>query len=80
MEHAPLRPVPGRPSGQVSDADAVRHVGPSLPTIGAREARALALVAFVGRERAEVAQRVGLDPEALAEALAFARKELRRGA
>src|SRR5438045_3814774 len=31
MEHAPLRPVPTRPSGPVDPADAVRHVASSLP-------------------------------------------------
>src|SRR6188472_4000510 len=78
MERAPLRAVPGRPSGPVPDADAVDRVASAVPGIGERESAALGLVALAGRPRAEVARRLGLDDEQLGAALARARKELRR--
>jgi hypothetical protein len=78
MERAPLRPVPGRPSGPVADADAVDRVTSAVPGIGERESAALGLVTLAGRPRAEVARRLGLDDEELGAALARARKELRR--
>jgi hypothetical protein len=78
MEHTPLRPVPTRPSGPVSDPDAVRHVASHLPAAEERDRLALALVALAGHERAEVARRLGVDEDELSAALARARKELRR--
>jgi hypothetical protein len=78
MDRAPLRPVPGRPSGPVADAEAVRRVASALSGLDDRESAALALVAVAGRPRAEVGTRLGLDDEQLAAALARARKELRR--
>jgi hypothetical protein len=78
MDRAPLRPVPSRPSGPVSDPEAVAIVSAALPTAGERERTALALVALAGHGRVEVAQRLGLTEAALGTALARARKELRR--
>ena len=78
MDRAPLRPVPVRPSGPVSDPDAVRHVARSLPGAAERERLALALVALAGHARADVAARLGVDDTELSAALARARKELRR--
>jgi hypothetical protein len=78
MERAPLRLVPGRPSGPVGDADAVDRVASAVPGIGEREATALGLVVLARRPRAEVARELGLDDEQLAAVLARARKELRR--
>jgi hypothetical protein len=78
MEHAPLRPVPGRPSGPVSDADAVALVASALPALSEREQVALALVALAAKPRPQVALRLGTDEAALSECLARARKELRR--
>jgi hypothetical protein len=78
MDHAPLRPVPARPSGPVSDPDAVRHVASFLPGAAERDRLALALVALAGHPRAEVAQRLGIDAVELSAALARARKGLRR--
>jgi hypothetical protein len=78
MDRAPLRPVPARPSGPVSDPDAVRHVAAFLPGAAERERLALALVALAGHARADVAQRLGVAEPGLSAALARARKELRR--
>ena len=78
MDHAPLRPVPVRPSGPVSDPDAVRHVAASLPGATERDRLALALVGLAGHPRAEVAQRLGVGEAELSAALSRARKELRR--
>jgi Putative zinc-finger len=78
MDHAPLRPVPVRPSGPVSDPDAVRHVAQTLPGAAERDRLALALVTLAGHPRAEVAQRLGIAEPELSAALARARKELRR--
>jgi hypothetical protein len=78
MEHAPLRPVPTRPAGSVDPGDAARHVASSLPGLDDLAATALALVALVGRSRSEAAEAAGLDAQALGEALARARKALRR--
>jgi hypothetical protein len=80
MEHAPLRPVPIRPSGPVDPAEAVRHVTSALPGIDERASTALALVALVGSSRADAAQTLALDQEELGGALARARKALRRAA
>jgi hypothetical protein len=78
MERAPLRPVPGRPSGPVPDAAAVTLVGAALPALGERDRTALALVALAGTARPAVAMRLGIAEEELADSLARARKQLRR--
>jgi hypothetical protein len=78
MERAPLRPVPGRPSGPVSDAEAVALVAAALPSLGERERTALALAGVADTARPAVAQRLGIDEAELADSLARARKELRR--
>lgn len=78
MDRAPLRPVPSRPGGPVSDPDAARHVAAFLPAAPERDGLALALVALAGRPRPEVARRLAIGDEELAEALARARGELRR--
>ena len=78
MERAPLRPVPGRPSGPVPDAAAVTLVGAALPALDERDRTALALVALAGTARPAVAMRLGIAEEELADSLARARKELRR--
>jgi hypothetical protein len=78
MERAPLRPVPGRPSGPVPDAAAVTLVAAALPALDQRDLTALALVGVAGTARPAVAMRLGIDDDALAESLARSRKELRR--
>jgi hypothetical protein len=78
MERAPLRPVPGRPTGPVPDAAAVTLVAAALPALGERDRTALALVALAGTARPAVAMRLGIAEEELADSLARARKELRR--
>jgi hypothetical protein len=78
MERAPLRPVPVRPAGPVDSAAASRALAAALPELDGREADALALVALAGRPRGEVAGELGIAPDELAEALASARKALRR--
>ena len=78
MERAPLRPVPARPAGPVHPATASRALGAALPGLDDREAEALALVALAGRPRGEVAGELGVPAEELAQALANARKALRR--
>jgi hypothetical protein len=78
MERAPLRPVPGRPTGPIADADAIDRVASAVPGIGEDEGAALGLVVLAGRSRAEVSRRLGLDDERVAATLARARKELRR--
>ena len=78
MERAPLRPVPGRPTGPVPDAAAVTLVAAGLPALGERDRTALALVALAGTARPAVAMRLGIAEEELADSLARARKELRR--
>ena len=78
MEHAPLRPVPSRPAGPVDPADAVQHVTSSLPGLDPPAAKALGLVALAGSSRTEAAAATGLEADALADALARARKALRR--
>jgi hypothetical protein len=78
MERAPLRPVPGRPSGPVPDAAAVTLVATALPALDERDRTALALVALAGTARPAVAMRLGVGAVELAESLARARKELRR--
>jgi hypothetical protein len=78
MERAPLRPVPARPAGPVDPAVASRALGAALPELDDREAEALALVALAGRPRGEVAGELGIPADELAQALASARKALRR--
>jgi hypothetical protein len=78
MERAPLRPVPGRPSGPVPDAAAVTLVAAALPALAERDRTALALVALAGTARPAVAMRLAVAEEELADSLARARKELRR--
>ena len=78
MERAPLRPVPDRPSGPVSEPEAVARVSAALPGLSERERVALALAAVAGTERAQVALRLGIDEGELSEVLAGARKQLRR--
>jgi hypothetical protein len=78
MERAPLRPVPGRPTGPVPDAAAVTLVAAALPALAERDRAALALVAVAGTARPGVAMRLGIAEEELADSLARARKELRR--
>ena len=78
MERGSLRPVPLRPPGPVEPADAARHVAVALPELDADASRALALVEIAGRPRTDVAAELELDHEAVAAALARARKALRR--
>jgi putative zinc finger protein/sigma-70-like protein len=78
MARAPLRPVAGQPDRPVSDADAVALVAAALPSLGEPQRTALALVVLAGLSRAQVAVRLGRDEAALSQALAGARKELRR--
>jgi hypothetical protein len=78
MAPAPLRPVPARPSGPVSDAAAVALVAATLPALGEPERTALALVALAGASRPQVALRLQVDQEQLSESLSRARKDLRR--
>jgi putative zinc finger protein len=78
MEHAPLRPVPARPTGPIDAATAVREVEAWLPTLEPESAQALALVVLAERPRAEVAETLGLPETELGSLLAAARKELRQ--
>jgi hypothetical protein len=78
MEHAPLRPVPDRPTEAVSEPEAVARVAVALPELGERERVALALAALAGTPRPQVAARLGIGAVELADVLAAARKELRR--
>ena len=78
MERAPLRPVPSRPLGPVDPAEAIRHVGGQLAGLDEAAVEALALIALVGRSRQEVTAESALSPEEVADALARARKALRR--
>jgi hypothetical protein len=78
MEPAPLRPVPGRPSGPVPDAAAVGLLTAAVPALEERERVALALVALAGTPRPAVAMRLGVDAAELSKSLARARKQLRR--
>jgi hypothetical protein len=78
MERASLRPVPQRPSGPVDPAEALAHVEGTLPGLDEAAHRALALVDLVGRTRPEVCAETGASDADLADALARARKALRR--
>ena len=73
MEHAPLRPVPARPTGPVDPA-AIAAV-----LTGSSEASVRALAgAMAGRPRSELAAENGVDADELGRVLAAARKALRR--
>ena len=78
IARAPLRPVPGQPAEPVTDAAAVTLVAAALPSLAEPELTALALVALAGMPREHVALRLGRDEAELSDALARARKELRR--
>ena len=78
MERAALRPVPQRPSGPVDPAQALSHVEATLPALDEAAREALALVDLVGQRRPEVCAEKGIAEAELAEALARARKALRR--
>jgi hypothetical protein len=78
MARAPLRPVAGQLDRPVSDADAVALVGAALPALPEPDRTALALIALAGMPRGQVALRLGRDEGELSNALARARKELRR--
>ena len=80
MERASLRPVPQRPSGPVEPAEALAHVEATLPGLDDAARQALALVDLVGRTRPQVLAETGIAESDLAEALARARKALRRAA
>ena len=80
VERAALRPVPHRPAGPVDPADALSHVQRHLPGLDESARRALALVEIVGRTRAQVIGEMPIGANELSEALARARKELRRAA
>jgi putative zinc finger protein len=80
MERASLRPVPQRPSGPVDPGAALAHVEGTLPGLDDAARQALALVDLVGRTRPEVCAEIGTREADLAEALARARKALRRSA
>ena len=78
IARAPLRPVPGQPAEPVTDAAAVTLVATALPSLAEPDRTALALVALAGMPRGHVALRLGRDEAELSDALARARKELRR--
>ena len=78
MQRATLRPVPQRPAGPVDPAEALAHVATTLPALDEDAAQALALVELVGRSRPQLAVETGMTPGQAAEALARARKALRR--
>jgi hypothetical protein len=80
MERASLRPVPQRPSGPVDPAAALAHVAGTLPTLDDPAQQALALVDLVGRKRPDVCAETRTSEADLADALARARKALRRAA
>ena len=80
MERAALRPVPHRPSAPVDPAAALAHVEGTLPALDDAARQALALVDLVGRTRPEVCAETGTGEAELADALARARKALRRAA
>jgi hypothetical protein len=80
MERARLRPVPHRPAGPVDPAAALAHVEARLPDLDDAARQALALVELAGRTRPQLHAEAAIDPAELAEALARARKALRRAA
>ena len=80
MERAALRPVPQRPSRPVDPAQALAHVEATLPAVDDAARQVLSLVDLVGRTRPEVCAETGIAEPELADALARARKALRRAA
>lgn len=80
MDHAPLRPLPARPSRPPDPDTAARWLEAALPELDRPAARALAAVALAGRSRAEAAALASLTDDELPRALARARKALRRSA
>jgi Putative zinc-finger len=78
MEGTSLRSLPARPPGAIDQADALAHVIRRLPELDAPAAEALALVTLVGRSRAEASSDLEIEPAELGQALARARKALRR--
>jgi putative zinc finger protein len=78
VERAPLRPVPSRPPGPVDADEAVAHVAATLPALDDPAVGALGLVALAGRSRDQAAAAAGLEAVAIGDALARARKALRR--
>ena len=78
MEGPHLRPVPARPPGPVDPGEAARHVRETLPALDEPAARALGLVALVGRSREEIAGEGEALAQDLGELLARGRKALRR--
>jgi hypothetical protein len=80
MERAALRPVPQRPSGPVDPVQALAHVGATLPGLDEAARQVLALVDLVGRTRPEACAETDIAEADLADALARARKALRRAA
>jgi Putative zinc-finger len=78
MEGSPLRSLPAPPPGSIEPAEALAHVATRLPDLDAQAGEALALVALVGRPRADAAAQLGVDPAELADLLTRARKALRR--
>lgn len=78
MEGSPLRSLPAPPPGSIEPAEALAHVVATLRDVDAQAAEALALVALVGRSRADTAAQLGVEPAELADLLTRARKALRR--
>jgi hypothetical protein len=78
MEGTPLRSLPAPPPGSIEPAEALAHVADELPELDPTAAEALALVALVGRSRADAAAELEVDPRELGGLLASARKALRR--
>ncbi|HLM25902.1 MAG TPA: zf-HC2 domain-containing protein [Thermoleophilaceae bacterium] len=78
MEHAPLRPLPSRPTRPADPDLARRYVAARLPGLDAQAATALALVELARVQSDQAARELGLGAEDLGAALARARKELRR--
>jgi hypothetical protein len=72
MDRPKLRPVPSRPPGPVSRADALAHVAGELPDLDAGAAATLALVDLAGLSRSEAE----VDPDALARARTALRRAL----
>jgi hypothetical protein len=80
MERASLRPVPQRPARPVDPRAALAHVEAKLPDLDDAARQALALVDLAGRTRPQLRAETGIAADELADALARARKALRRAA
>ena len=78
LEHAPLRPLPSRPSRAADPKLARTYVGARLPQLDAEAVDALALVELSQVERGQAARELGLSDEQMGAALARGRKALRR--